>query len=298
MPSRVHETRTSGYGFPGSSFKYTPLRHVRVLILSFLQGLFAEAPTGNYRWSDDDELTELIIRDENPIRTDTLGQRPAISLTMGPIQFYSLGMDDMFSYDAAIDRKVKIVNIPGTLSLNCCSRVDLEAHDLAWVISEHIWLLRELLLKAGFFEIGRGIQINPPTPAGSIVTNDSGDEWFASTVNVPYQFTRKSAFTPLGERIAQNIETHMTVRPPQPVDYGRGGPAITGTEYPVHVNQQFPQSFAPGATDVYGKTPDPAGLRTYSLPLVPHPLNPAKLVTVTTVRPYRASAFRRLQLFP
>lgn len=297
MPSKVHETRTNGYGFPGSSFKYTPLRHVRVLLVSFLQGLFAEAPPGNYRWSPDEDMTEIIIRDENPIHTNTLGKRPAISFTMGSIQFYSLGMDDMFSYDAALGRKVKIVNIPGTMNINCLSRVDLEAHDLAWVVAEHIWLLRELLLKAGFFEIGRNIVVGPPSPAGSIVVSDSADEWFCSTVQLPFQFTRKSAFTPLGDDIAQNIELQLTTRTP-PVEQGRGGPAIHDHEYSVRVNEQFPPSFAPGASDVYSKTPDPAGTRTYSLPVAPHPLNPAKIVTVTTVRPYRASAFRRLQLFP
>lgn len=292
MPSKVHETRTSG-GFPGSSFKYTPLQHVRVLILGFIQGLFAEAPSGNYRWNSDDQLTEIIIRDENPIHVETIGMRPCVSLTMGPIQFYSLGMDDMYSYDVDLDRKVKVVLVPGTVSVNVCSRVDIEAHNLAWVIAEHVWLLRELLLKAGFFEIGRGISISPPSPPGSIIAADSADEWVCSTISIPFQFNRKSAFTNLGHRIADNIELQVQQRLPQSVDEGRGGPALALPEYSVKVTESFPPSFAPGASDVYGKTPDPAGTRTYSLPVAPHPLNPAKLVFVQTVRPYRPSAFRR-----
>jgi hypothetical protein len=297
MPSRVHETRTSG-GFPGSSFKYTPLQHVRVLLLSFIQGLFAEAPSGAYRWNPDEQSTEIIIRDENPIHVDVIGMRPCISLTMGAINFYSLGMDDMYSYDADLDRKVKVVLIPGTVSLNVCSRVDIEAQNLAWVVAEHLWLLRELLLKAGFFEIGRSISVSPPSPPGSVIAADGADEWVVSTVTVPYQFSRKSAFTNLGYQIVNSIETNIQQRQPQAVDYGRGGPALAGPEFPVKVTESFPPSFAPGASDVYGKTPDPAGTRTYSLPLVPHPLNPAKLVRVQTVRPYRASAFKRGQVFP
>lgn len=287
MPSKVHETRTSGNGFPGSSFKYTPLRHVRVLLASFLQGLFAEAPPGQYRWSSDDQQTEIIIRDENPINVEVVGKRPSITFTIGTVQFYSLGMDDMYSYDATIDRKVKIINVPGTMNINVCSRSDIEAHDLAWVVAEHIWLLRELLLKAGFFEIGRNIVIGSPSPAGSIVTNDNSREWFCSTVSVPWQFTRKSAFTNLGDQIVRNIELSVAARSPHLIDEGRGGPALASAELPVHVTRQFPPSFAPGASDVYGKSPDPAGTRTYSLPLVPHPLNPSQLVVVKTVRPYR-----------
>lgn len=287
MPSRVHTTNPIG-GFPGSSFKYTPLQHVRVVFASFIQGLFAEAPKHNYRWAPDDELTEIIIRDENPINVEVVGMRPAITFTVGACQFYSLGMDDLHTYDFALGRKVKTVLVPGTMSINCCSRSDIECHNLAWVIAEHIWLLRELLLKAGFFEVGRGIQIGPPSPAGSIVAGDSADEWYCSTISVPWQFSRKSAFTPLGQQIANSIELSVHASSKH-VEQGRGGPALAGHEFSVKQTEQFPPSFAPGASDVYGKTPDPAGQRTYSLPTAPHPLNPAKLVFVETIRPWRVS---------
>jgi hypothetical protein len=290
MPSRVHTTNPTG-GFPGSSFKYTPLLHVRVVLTSFLQGLFAEAPPGNYRWAPDDEHTEIIIRDENPIHVTVMQMRPAVTLTIGACQFYSLGMDDMYSYDFAIGRKVKTVLVPGNMTINCCSRVDIEAHNIAWVIAEHIWLLRELLLKAGFFEIGRNIQLGPPSPAGSIVAGDGADEWYCAAVSVPWQFSRKSAFTPLGQTIANSIELRVREATHQVQD-GKGGPALAGHELPVLVQQQFPPSFAPNASDVYGKTPDPEGSRTYSLPTAPHPLNPAKLVVVETIRPWRVGGRR------
>ena len=296
MPSKVQVARPTG-GFPGSSFKYTPLRHVRVLVTSFLQGLFAGAPPGSFRWSLDEQTTEIIIRSDAPINTETIAKRPAINTTIGTVQFYSLGMDDMYSYDFDLDRKTKVVLVPGTISINCCSRVDIECHDLAWVVAEHIWLLRELLLKAGFFEIGRGIQIGPPSPPGSIISGDQADEWFCSTVSVPFQFNRKSAFTNLGYQIANNIE--LTVGTAlHPVEQGKGGPAIADHEFPFHVTETFPESFAPGASDAHGQTPDPAGTRDYALPLQPHPLNPAKMVVVETIRPFRPSAFRRGQIFP
>lgn len=286
MPSRVHTTNPTS-GFPGSSFKYTPLLHVRVLLASFIQGLFNAAPLGNYHWDPDEEQTEIIIRDENPIHVETIGMRPAIGLTIGACQFYSLGMDDMYSFDFALERKVKTVLVPGTMTINCCSRVDIEAHNIAWVVSEHLWLLRDLLLKRGFFEIGRNIQIGPPSPAGSIVTGDSADEWYCASLSVPWQFGRKSAFTPLGKQIANNIDLMVHERM-NLIDEGRGGPAIAPAQFSVKVSEQFPPSFAPNASDVYGKTPDPAGERTYSLPVAPHPLNPAKLVYVETIRPFRA----------
>src|SRR5690606_13271095 len=163
MPSRVHSASPTS-GFPGSSFKYTPMQHVRVVFASFLQGLFSEAPVGQFHWDPDDERTEIIIRDESPIHVERIGARPAIGLTMGSCQFYSLGMDDLHSFNFALEQKVKTVLVPGTMHVNVCSRVDIEAHNLAWVVSEHLWLLRDLLMKAGFFEIGRNIQVGPPSP--------------------------------------------------------------------------------------------------------------------------------------
>lgn len=296
MPSRIHETGAND-GFPSSSFKYTPLQHVRVLLTSFLQGLFAEAPAGCYRWNYEDEHSEIIIRDENPINVSTIGVRPAINLTMGAIQFYSLGIDDLYTFDISIGRKVKVVLIPGTMSINCSSRVDIEAHNIAWIVAEHIWLLREMLLKAGFFEIGRGLQVSPPSPAGSIVAGDAGDEWYVSAVSVPFQFNRKSAFTPLGDDIARNIQLNLQVNTPS-VGRGRGGPALAGHEFPVRVAECRPDSFAPGASDARGRTPDGAGQQTPDLPLAPHPLNPSKLVYVETVRPRRPGAVRAISTRP
>ena len=93
MAAKIPETRPSPR-FPESSFKYNPLMHVRVLFVRFAQGLFAAAPTGSYHWTADAETTELIITDEETISPDVLQKSPVISFTRGPVQFYSVGMDD------------------------------------------------------------------------------------------------------------------------------------------------------------------------------------------------------------
>lgn len=288
MPSSV-QTSSPSRGFPGSSFIYTPLQHVRVLFISFLQGLFVGAPKGCFRWDPVEERSDIIIRDENPLNVETVQKRPSINVTMGAVQFYSLGIDDMLYYDFRTSKKTKGVLVPGTMAVNCCSRSDIEAHNLAWIVSEHIWLLRELFLKMGFFELGRGNQISPPSPPGSIVTGDQGSEWYCSSVSVPFQFQRKSAFTPLGQEIVQNIETALRTTNHRVASLG---PAQAGHEYPLAVNVCPPPPYAPGASDVYGATPDPAGARDVFLPKQPHPLNPAASVVVRTARPFRAGVVR------
>lgn len=282
MPSKIHPAAPN-QGFQGSSFVYTPLEHVRVLFISFLQGLFAHAPPGSFRWTQDESTSELFIRDENPLKVQTTNARPAITLTMGGVQFYSLGMDDMLYQDLQTGQKTKGVLIPGSISLNCISRVDQEAHNLAWIVSEHIWLLRELFLKMGFFELGRGVQITPPSAAGSLVQNDGGEEWYCSTAVVPFQFQRKSAFTPLGLEIVQGIEQKVRARAAEVAQMG--GQAETH-QPPVLVEREMPPTFVPNATDAAGRTPDPAGERLdYAPTLQPHPLNPAAQVTVRTAKP-------------
>jgi hypothetical protein len=284
MPASINRTE-SRRGFPGSSFKYTPLQHVRVLFINFVRGIFAAAPPSSYRWVEDEETSEIIIRDENPINVDKYGARPCINFTPGRAQFYSLGMDDLVGYRFQDNQKVKSVLVPSTMAVNVSARSDIEAHNLAWVVGEHIWLLRDLLLREGFFELGRGIDIAPPGPPGSIIQSDQADSWYASVVSVPWQFARTSAFTPLAQRIVNSINTQMRTRLRR-----------TGTErwsyathgWPWGLQETPPPAFAPDATDAHGATPDPTGTRDYELPKLPHPLNPAKTVVVRTVNAYRS----------
>lgn len=284
MAAKVPETQGRPT-FPGSSFKYTPLRHVRVLFITFVQGLFQAAPKGCYHWVDDEETSDIIITNENRIDPEILNKRPVITFTRGPIQFYSLGIDDRVNYDFALDKKRKGVLVPGTMTINCVSRVGLEAEDLAWVVAEHIWLLRDLLMKAGFFEIGRNPQIGSPSPAGSIITNDQGDEYTAVPITVPFQFARDSSFTPLGKQIVNNIRQQLTL---SVKTFSSTGTPMQSHEYPVNTFACPPASFAPSASDARGRTPDPGGLKSPPfLPKQPHPLNPAKTVTVRTVRPFQ-----------
>lgn len=262
MPSRIRQTQGRGE-FPQHSFKDSPLEQVRTLYVGFCQGLFAAAPPGSYHWTPSLEHTEIVITDESPVHVDTVGKRPAISFTRGPVQSYSLGQDDMLSYDFETGKKKKSILVPGTMSVNCCSRVDIESERLAWIIAEQLWLHRELLMKAGFFEIGRQFVVGSPSPAGSIVAGDSADEWFVTTISSPFQFYRTSQITPLGREILDGISmqfsaTHPMVNPQGPVSGSASGAVL-------------PYEIEATAEGVSG---------------VPHPLNPTQTVTVRAARPY------------
>lgn len=288
MAGRIPETQPAA-GFPDSSFKYTPVRHVRVMFIRFCQGLFYAAPIGSYHWDEDENITEIVISNENKLDPEVISRRPGLHFTRGPLQFYSLGIDDMMSYEFDIDKKTRAVLVPGTMTINCVSRVQQESEDIAWVVMEHLWLLRHLLMRTGFFEIGRQPQMGSPSPAGSIVANDQGDEFVATPVSIPFQFPRTSSYTPLGKRIVQSVQHSLAVRSP-PKYVGSLGVPAQGFNGQFNVQYEPPPSFAPNASDAQGQTPDPAGVRQVFLPRQPHPLNPAVTVIVRTVRFNRAGA--------
>ena len=263
MPSRIRQSQGQG-DFPQNSFKYSPLEQVRTLYVGFCQGLFAAAPPGTYHWTPALEDTEIVITDESPVHVDTVGKRPALSFTRGPVQSFSLGQDDMLSYDFETGKKKKSILVPGTMSINCCSRSDLECERLAWIVAEQLWLHREMLMKAGFFEIGRQFVVGSPSPAGSIVAGDSADEWVCTTVTSPFQFYRTSQITPLGKEILGGINLKFSATAPA---VSMQGPVAStdGADPPANVSSTAP-----------GMGPQ----------MVPHPLNPAQMVTVRSTRPY------------
>ena len=264
MPSKIRQTRANGE-WPDNDWRSGPLLTVRTIYIQFVQGLFSAAPKGNYNWSPLLEETEIVVTDENPINVEAIGKRPAVGFTRGPVQSYTLGQDDLLGYNFETGKKVKSVLIPGTMSINVCSRNDIESESLAWVIAEQLWMHRELLMRAGFFEIGRGFVIGAPSPAGSIVVADSSDEWYVTTVTSPFQFHRTSSFAPLGHYIMNNMNVSFRLQgiptvPNQPVGDPAAGP-------PFQL-----ETTAPGVEP----------------PLQPHPLNPAQTVVVRSVDPRRS----------
>lgn len=283
-------TTSPNGAFPEDSFKYSPLEHVRSLFVGFFQGLFNASVPGAYHWEADDELSEIYISDENVVNGATIGQRPAITCTRGPLQFYSLGLDDMMAYDFHTGTKQKSVLVPGTMTVNCSSRIPIEAERIAWICAEMLWMHRELLMAAGFFEIGRQPAIGSPSPAGSIITADSGDEWYVVPVTCPFQFYRTSQSSPLGKTILReiglSIQTRLGMVNQQNVNQnGHGGPpASTMPVVPVEITAYRPPPFAPAASDVYGNTPAP-GQPAPQVMTVPDPRNPSQYVTIRSSRP-------------
>lgn len=286
MPSRTSQTDPRG-AFPQSSFKYTPLEHIETVLLTFIQGLFGYAPPGSYHWTPE-ETSEIYLSSESPVHVKDIGQRPAVTLTCGPIQFVSVGLDDMTGYQATTGQKEKTVLVTGTMTINCSAKVPIQSRQVAWIIWEHIWLLREILLAAGFFDVGRSMSIGATTGAEQVVFGDQGDEWVVTPIFCPFQFSRTSRFTPLGRRVAAGIAASVQLVHNRYA--GLGVPTSPGADLPVAVASTAPAPFAPTASDARGTSPNPGGAGA-GLPVVPHPLDPSRMVTVRIARGTRAGTY-------
>ena len=284
MADSPHIPNHNVRAFSPGSFTNTPIEALRNLFVGFCQGLFNAAPPGSYHWDEDDAVTEIIIQDEAVVKEEVLHKRPCITLTRGQMQAYGFGLDDMVSYDVNTGKKTKSCLNPGVMVINCCSRVSLEAENIAWVVYEHVWVLRDMLIQSGrLFDVGRGNTLGSPSPAGSIVSGDSGDEWIVVPVSVPFQFHRMTSVTPLNKQIVNSIQTRIETRL-SPLLQQVGPPAVGVV--PIYVDSTGPDPLI-NSSDARGATPDPGGTRQYTLTKDRHPLDPAREVLVRTVRPFR-----------
>lgn len=264
MSARVN--RVARNGVAESSFRFNPLEHVRNIYVRFAQGVFAAAPRGTMHWEADLEDTEIVITGESPIHVSALGHRPGVTVTRGPVLFQSLGFDDMIKFNFNTGAKMKSVLIPGTMTLNCCSRSDIESERIAMILAESLWGHRDQLMKLGFYDIGRGLRISSPSPPGAIISGDTGDEFYMTSVLSPFHFQRTMQVTPLGRPVLEDagLALDLSERP-----VSSAGPAeSTSGSMPYQIDNTYENATCE------------------DLPKVPHPLDPTQRVTVRSVTPY------------
>lgn len=177
-----------------------PLNYAIKCFCAFLQTIFEKAPQRAFHWSSDFKITELVITEESPVNVESIERKPVISVIEGPVRFSGTSLDEMVKQDATTGEEFHTDLLPGTMSLNCMSRVRQEARFLAWISARTIWNLRKLFIRETYFqEVGRNITIGSVTPAGALVTGDTEGEWHACTVSCPFFLQWSDTITPLSK---------------------------------------------------------------------------------------------------
>jgi hypothetical protein len=199
-----------------SSWLNDPLNYLVKGFIAFLQTIWEEAPRGCFHWAAAIEETELVITEENPVNLEATEQRPAISVVLGPARFNGSSLDDLVNVDLTNAKEIHTDLIPGTMTLNCLSRVRQECRFLGWQSARTIWNLRKIFIKeTHIHEVGRNITIGAVTPAGQLVQGDTEGEWHNVPVSVPFFLQWTDSVTPLKEdwnRRPIHTLQHMSVR--------------------------------------------------------------------------------------
>jgi hypothetical protein len=78
--------------------------------------------------------------------------------------------------------------LTGSFSINCVSRNGLEAERLALLVAKAIRIYRRHLQRAGFFHIGHLVQVGTESPAGSLVSGDSDEDFVVVPVTLPVYY--------------------------------------------------------------------------------------------------------------
>jgi hypothetical protein len=261
----ANRTHTAEAPPTGDVIEDGPLSLLRLFYVTFTQTLFHYHAPRNYRWEPEPERTRIVITTENTLRAEALQQRPAISFTRGPVQSFSLGFGDVDGYDMATGQKTKSILLPGTMSINCCSRNSVEAENIASYIATSLWAHSYAMMQAGFYDGGRSFVIGAASSPGSLMEGDLGEEWYVVTVSSPFQLKHNVTLTPLNVQMLQSITSNMRTLSPTPFDRGPSG--VVGGNLPFGVKDTVP------------------GLETYKRP---HPLDPTREVTVKAYKPYRS----------
>lgn len=220
-----------------SSWSENPLLHVTRLCLSFLQGLFEQAPDGHFHWVDNMERSEIIITDESPLQSELINKRPAVVTVRSPVAFAGIALEQLQSMSIRTGERVHTDMIAGHMTFNCLSSKKVEAEQLGWLVGRHLWILHRIFLQAGFHKFGERIQILAASPAGAIIQGDSQGEILNVPVVVPIFFQWTEKITPLNLRVLQGVEARMTVSMARPLGRSTmpaeamadGSKAVTGT---------------------------------------------------------------------
>lgn len=191
--------------------------HTRVYLL-FLQGLYKQMPTGSWKWSEDEKLSEISITDQAPIPRDRVEQRPAIVTMRGQAQFANMSLDNVRSVDWKTGEKERTDLVACTMSLIVISKLDVEAQKIAWTLMRHLRTFKSMLQKYGrMHKVGDEISISPVSPPiNALITGEGTEEFTMCTVQSPFYFQWTEKTTPTDADMAREIDAHIfaAIAPP------------------------------------------------------------------------------------
>lgn len=178
--------------------------------LIFLQGLFKSRPRGQYKWSENEDETEILIFDQEATDVPPNNLRPIITTVRGSATTAGHARDGVISQDFAEENRVYADTIATSMTFNCIAREGVEAQALAYNIMMMIPVFKKSLLRLGKMHwISNNIQVTPETSHGQVYPGSSFPEWRLVRVFVPFHVMESISATVGFHNMLQEVTLHM-----------------------------------------------------------------------------------------
>lgn len=189
-------------------FSEEPLYFCTRVFLTFLQGLFEQFPSGSFKWSDDEKLSEIAITDQVPIPRGRVEQKPQIVTMRGPAQTANLSLDQVRKYNPHTGEKERTDLISCTMTINVIAKNEVECQRIAWIVFRHIRTFKVEIQRHGLHKVGDELLIGPLSPPGAFI-EETDPSFFMMTVQVPFHFQWTETSRPLDTPILRSIQARM-----------------------------------------------------------------------------------------
>ena len=202
MPGQSNQSSSSGPEtlLPERDWVEIPTAHVRRVIVEFLRQLFSYSPNQALKWHDDPEKSTISIRGSMPEVVSEFAKKPTIVVQTTGAQFLHLTIDSLEREDYRTGEKIYSDLMSTTVMIIVVAATDIYAEWIATIVAKHIWLLKDILRARGFHDIGRGIQISPPTPIGQLV-QDAKSSFRMVTIALPVYFQHRYKVRPAYQKV-------------------------------------------------------------------------------------------------
>lgn len=192
-----------------------PFYYYTLLFLAFLQGLFKHRPEGSYQYSDDEELTEIVIADQITNQKESV---PRVITARGPAQTIPIALDDVVSKNNRIDERKRVILIGIPMTFNCIAKIGTEAQEIAHFIAHNVLAHRILLQRWGIHKVDKNIAMSPETPTNTIFQPEVVPEGVMVTVVVQIVIRWKTITAPNNSPMVRQIDAYMKSKIGSPTD--------------------------------------------------------------------------------
>ena len=192
-------------------FGEDPLAFYTNVFIRFLQVLFEDMQPGSYKWSPDENASEIMITDQSPIAREAVEKVPHIVVMRGPVVQGNITLNNFSGYDYTSGRKSFTDLISATMTFNCLSRVGREAQRLASTTRMMVQRLKLDLQRGGkIFHVGP-ISMGAESSPGSLVSSGSSDSGIIVVqTTVPFYYQDFWSVEPADKLLLKEIDVRVT----------------------------------------------------------------------------------------